>query len=128
MGIDLHARAVSDSKKIHNGTLGVGGFNVSMTFSSSNGEDFQTIQCLYNDTSLVFNPDTGMPMIGSKIGFSFHQSELTIWDGTSSLKGWIIEFANGAGQTIKAEINSPMPDRSFGDVAGTATIISGHGV
>lgn len=128
MGIDLHARAVSDSKKIHNGTLGVGGSNVSMTFTSSNGTDVETIQCLYNDTSLVFNPDTGMPMIGSKIGFSFHQSELTIWDGASSLKGWIIEFINGADQTIKAEINSPMPDRSFGDVAGTATIISGHEV
>lgn len=130
MGINLHARAISDSQKIHNGTLCVGGFNVPMKFTDITTPTPQTltIQALYNDTSLVFNPETGLPMIGSKIGFSFHQSDLTIWNGTDSLQRWKIEFTNGAGQVIIAEINSPMPDRSFGDVAGTATIISGHGV
>lgn len=127
MGIDLYSRAVSDSKKIHNGSMGAGGFNTSMTFTDS-GTTPQSleIQVLVNDTSLVFSPQTGLPMVGSKIGLSFHQSDLTIWDGTSDLKRWKIQFVNGAGQTILAEINSVMPDRSFGDVACTATIISGH--
>jgi hypothetical protein len=125
MGIDLQARSVSDSQKIHNGTLGTGGFNVSLKFTSLVPEVL-TIQGLFNDTSLNINPETGMLMIGSKIAISFHQSDLTIWDGLSTLARWKIEFNNGAGQTVICEIDPVMPDRSFGDILVMCKIISGH--
>lgn len=129
MGIDLQARSVSDSQKIHNGTLGTGGFNVSLKFTDLTTPTPQelTIQGLYNDTSLLgINPDNGLPVQGSKLAISFHQSDLTIWNGTDSLQRWKIELVNGAGQTVIAEINNVIPDRSFGDVLLMMKIISGH--
>ena len=116
MGIDLNARMVSDSQKIHNGTLGVGGFNVSLKFTNLATESL-TIQGLYTDTSLLgINPDNGLPVRGSKISVSFHQSDLTIWDGKADIQRWEIELVNGAGQSVTTEINDVIPDRSFGDV------------
>ena len=125
MGRDLQARSVSDSQKIHNGTLGTGGFAVDLKFTSL-VPDVLTIKGLFNDTSLNINPETGMLMIGSKIAISFHQSDLTIWDGIETLRKWKIEFTNGAGQDIVCEINPVMPDRSFGDVLIMCDIVSGH--
>lgn len=126
MGIDLHARAVSDSQKIHNGTLGVGGFNVSITFTDTS-DNTETIQGLYNDTSLIgIDPETGFPVRGSKLAITFSQSDLTIWDGLTSLQRWKISLTNGAGQTVVAEIFDVIPDRSFGDVLAMCKIISGH--
>ena len=126
MGIDLQARAVSDSQKIHNGTLGTGGFNVSLKFTDLLGNTL-TIQGLYNDTALLgINPDNGLPVRGSKLAISFHQSDLTIWNGTDNLKRWKIELVNGAGQTVIAEIDDVIPDRSFGDVLLMMKIVSGH--
>ncbi len=125
MGIDLQAKAVSDSQKIHNGTLGTGGFAVDLEFTSL-VPDVLTIKGLFNDTSIVINPENGLPMTGSKIGISFQQSDLTIWDGLESLQRWKIVFTNGAGQEINCEISSVNPDRSFGAVEVTCKIISGH--
>ena len=125
MGIDLQAKAVSDSQKIHNGTLGAGGFAVDLKFTDLLANEL-TIKGLFNDISLTINPETGMPMTGSRITISFHQSDLTIWDGKASLQRWKIEFTNGAGQTIIAELSDIMPDRSFGDVQCMCKIISGH--
>ena len=126
MGIDLQARAVSDSQKIHNGTLGTGGFNVSLKFTDLLG-NILTIHGLYNDTALLgINPDNGLPVRGSKLAISFHQSDLTIWNGTDNLKRWKIELVNGAGQTVIAEIDDVIPDRSFGDVLLMMKIVSGH--
>ena len=116
MGIDLNARMVSDSQKIHNGTLGVGGFNVSLKFTNLATESL-TIQGLYTDTSLLgINPDNGLPVRGSKISVSFHQSDLTIWDSKADIQRWEIELVNGAGQSVTTEISDVIPDRSFGDV------------
>lgn len=125
MGIDLQAKAVSDSQKIHNGTLGAGGFSVVMKFTDLLANDL-TIKGLFNDISLTINPETGMPMTGSRIAISFHQSDLTIWDGKASLQRWKVEFVNGAGQNIICELSDIMPDRSFGDVQVLCKIISGH--
>ncbi len=128
MGLDLQAKAVNDSKKIFNGTLGTGGFNVSLKFTDLTvpTPQVKTIQGFYNDTSLNINPETGFPMIGSKLAVSFHQSDLTIWDGIASLQRWKIELVNGAGQTVLSEIESVAPDRSFGDILVLCKIISGH--
>lgn len=128
MGIDLQAKAVSDSQKIHNGNLGTGGFDVSILFTKFNDPGTtQTIRGLYNDTSLIgINPDTGFPVRGSKLAISFHQSDLTIWNGIDDLQRWKIELVNGAGQTIVAELNDVITDRSFGDVLAMCTIASGH--
>ena len=129
MGIDLQAKAVSDSQKIHNGTLGTGGFNVSLKFTDlvEPVANTLTIQGLYNDTALLsINPENGLPVRGSELAISFHQSDLTIWDGKSDLQRWKIELINGAGQTVIAEINDVIPDRSFGDVLLMMQIISGH--
>ena len=128
MGVDLQAKSVSDSQKIHNGTLGTGGFNVDLLFTdlATPTANTLTIQGLYNDTSLSINPETGLLLIGAKIPVSFHQSDLTIWDGLADLQRWTIQFVNGAGQTIIGEIESVIPDRSFGDVVVMLTIISGH--
>jgi len=128
MGIDLQAKSVSDSQKIHNGTLGTGGFNVSLLFTKYNEPStFLTIQGLYNDTALLgINPDNGLPVRGSKLAISFSQQDLTIWNGTDDLQRWKIELVNGAGQTVIAEINDVIPDRSFGDVLLMMKIISGH--
>ena len=125
MGIDLRARMISDSQKIHNGTLGVGGFNTSLKFTDL-ASNTLTIQGLYNDTSLSISPETGMYVTGSKIAISFTQSDLTIWDGLTTLQRWIVEFTNGVGQTVKAEIENVAPDRSFGSVLCFCKIISGH--
>lgn len=125
MAIDLHARAVSDSQKIHNGTLGIGKFNVSMLFTDL-AANTKTIQGLYNDTALIVNPENGLPAIGSKITISFHQSDLTIWDGLTTLAGWKVQFVNGAGQTIIAKLTGVKPDRSFGEIQVDCKIISGH--
>ncbi len=126
--IDLHARAVSDSQKIHNNKLGTGGSAVDLKFTDpDNLGTPETIKGLYNDTALLgINPENGLPVRGSKIAVSFHQSDLTIWDGLSDLQRWKIEFINGAGQSIAAEINGVIPDRSFGDVLVMTKIISGH--
>lgn len=129
MGIDLQARSVSDSQKIHNGTLGTGGFNVSLKFTdrATPTPNELTIQGLYNDTSLLgINPDNGLPVRGAKLAISFHQSDLTIWNGLDDLQRWKIELVNGAGQTVIAEIGDVIPDRSFGDVLLMMKIISGH--
>lgn len=126
MGIDLQAKSVSDSQKIHNGTLGTGGFAVDLKFTSLVPESL-TIKGLYNDTALIgINPETGFPVRGAKLAISFHQSDLTIWDGKANLQRWKIELVNGAGQTVVAEINDVIPDRSFGDVLLMMKIISGH--
>lgn len=128
MGIDLQAKSVLDSQKIHNGTLGAGGFNVSLKFTDREPIPNElTIQGLYNDTSLLgINPENGMPVRGSKLAISFSQQDLTIWDGKSDLQRWKIELVNGANQTVIAEINDVIPDRSFGDVLIMCTIASGH--
>ena len=126
--IDLHARAVSDSQKIHNNQLGTGGFAVDLKFTDpDNSGTPQTIKGLYNDTALLgINIETNLPVRGSKIAVSFSQQDLTIWDGLVDLQRWKIEFVNGAGQSIAAEINDVIPDRSFGDVLVMKKIISGH--
>lgn len=126
--IDLQARAVSDSQKIHNNELGTGGFAVSLKFIDPDNPGIpKTIKGLYNDTALLgINPENGLPVRGAKIAVSFHQSDLTIWDGISDLQRWKIEFVNGAGQSISAEIDDVIPDRSFGDVLVMTKIISGH--
>ena len=128
MAIDLQAKSVSDSQKIHNGTLGTGKFNVPLLFTdrATPIPNTKTIQGLYNDTSLTINPETGLWGIGAKINISFHQSDLTIWDGLEDLQRWTVQFTNGAGQDIIAEVNSVGPDRSFGDVLLFCTIVSGH--
>ena len=126
--IDLHTRAVSDSQKIHNNTLGTGGSAVELTITDpDNPGTPKTIKGFYNDTSLLgINPENGLPVIGSKIAISFHQSDLTIWDGVADLQRWTVQFVNGAAQTILAEMNGIIPDRSFGDILVMCTIISGH--
>lgn len=126
--IDLQARTVSDSQKIHNNELGTGGFAVGLIFTDpDNPGTPKTIKGLYNDTALLgINPENGLPVRGAKIAVSFHQSDLTIWDGVSDLQRWKIEFVNGAGQSISAEIDDVIPDRSFGDVLVMTKIISGH--
>ena len=126
--IDLQARAVSDSQKIHNNELGTGGFAVDLKFTDpDNPSTPKTVKGLYNDTALLgINPENGLPVRGAKIAVSFHQSDLTIWDGISDLQRWKIEFVNGAGQSISAEIDDVIPDRSFGDVLVMMKIISGH--
>ena len=126
--IDLQARAVSDSQKIHNNQLGIGGFAIDLIFTDpDNSGTPQTIKGFFNDTALLgINPENGLPVRGSKIAVSFHQSDLTIWDGISDLQRWKIEFVNGAGQSIAAEINDVIPDRSFGDILVMTKIISGH--
>ncbi len=128
MAIDLHARAVSDSQKIHNNNLSVGGFAVDLKFTDpANPGTPQTISGLYNDTALLgISPDNGLPVRGAKIAVSFHQADLTIWDGLADIQLWKIEFVNGAGQSVAAEIYDVMPDRSFGDVLVMCKIISGH--
>lgn len=129
MGIDLQARAVSDSQKIHNGTLGAGGFNVSLKFTDLDTPvaNSLTIQGLYSDTSLLgINPENGLPVRGSKLAISFHQSDLTIWNGLDDLQRWKTELVNGAGQTVIGEISDVIPDRSFGDVLLMMKIASGH--
>lgn len=125
MGIDLHAKAISDSQKIHNGTLGTGVFAVDLKFTSLVPE-ILTIKGLYNDTSLGVNPETGTLITSAKVAITFHQSDLTIWDGLTSLSRWKIEFTNGAGQLVLCEIENVAPDRSFGDVLVFCKIISGH--
>ena len=125
MAVDLHTRSVSDSQKIHNGTIGTGKFNVSMLFTDREANT-ETIQGLYNDTALLINPENGLPLIGSKITISFSQSDLTIWDGIADLQRWTVQFVNGAGQTIIAELMGIKPDRSFGDVQADCKIVSGH--
>ena len=125
MGVDLQARSVSDSQKIHNGTLGVGGFNVDLKFTDLVANT-KTIQGLYSDTALAINPETGFPVSSSKLAVSFSQQDLTIWDGKADLQRWTVELVNGAGQSIVAEINDVIPDRSFGDVLLMMTIVSGH--
>jgi hypothetical protein len=127
MGIDLHAKSISDSQKIHNGNLSAGGFNVSLLFTSIDDTPLtQTIQGEYNDVSMTIDADTGMIMTGSKIAISFQQSDLTIWNGRSDIQRWKVGFTNGAGQAIQCEISQVMPDRSFGDVVCICKIISGH--
>lgn len=127
--IDLNARAVADSKKIHDGTLGTGSFSVSIKFTdlTTPTPNDETITGLYNDTSLLgINPETGFPVRGSKLAISFHQADLTIWDGLEDLQRWKMELINGAGQTVIAELNDIIPDRSFGDILVMCTIVSGH--
>ena len=128
MAIDLHARAVSDSQKIHNGTIGTGKFNISIKFTDpANPGTSQTIQGLYNDTSLVaINPENSLPVRGSKFALSFSQQDLTIWDGLADLQRWKIELINGAGQSVVGELFDIIPDRSFGDVLCMCKIASGH--
>lgn len=125
--IDLNARAISDSQKIHNNLLGTGGFSVDLTFTNpDDASNPLTILGFYNDTSLLgINPETGLPVRGSKIAISFHQSDLTIWDGSDDLQRWTVEFTNGADQIILAELNDIIGDRSFGDVLVMCTLISG---
>lgn len=121
--IDLHALEVSDSKAIHEGTIGVASDSVDMTFTEPGTSGAtQTIKAKYNDTSLLFSIETGLPVTGSKIAISFHQSTLTIWDGKATLKNWKIQFTNGAGQAVTALINDVRPDRSFGDVVCTCEL------
>lgn len=127
--IDLEARSVADSQKIHNGTLGAGGFNVSLKFTdlATPTPNTETIQGLYIDVSNIgINFDTGMPASGSKLWISFHQADLTIWNGTDDIQRWNLELVNGAGQTVVGEINDVKPDRSFGSVLASITIESGH--
>lgn len=127
MSIDLQAKSVSDSQKIHNNQLGTGGFSVDMIFTDpANPGTPQTIKGFYNDTSLAVNPETGLPVIGSKVAISFHQSDLTIWDGLADLQRWKVEFTNGVGQDIIAELFNIIPDRSLGDVLCMCKIVSGH--
>ena len=127
MAIDLQAKSVSDSQKIHNNQLGTGGFAINMTFTDpANPGTPKIIKGFYNDTSLAVNPETGLPVIGSKVAISFHQSDLTIWDGLTDLQRWKVEFTNGAGQDIIAELYNIIPDRSLGDVLCMCKIVSGH--
>ena len=128
MAIDLHERAVSDSQKIHNGTLATGGFNVSMKFTNpDNPGTPETIQGLYNDTSLIaINPENSLPVRGSKFALSFSQQDLTIWNGLSDLQRWKFEIVNGAGQSIVGELSDIIPDRSLGEVLCMCKIASGH--
>ena len=124
----MQSKMVSDSKKIHNNQMGTGGFAVSLKFTNNlTVPQSLTIKGFYSDTSLLgINPENGLPVRGSKIAISFHQSDLTIWDGKSDLQRWKIELINGAGQTVTAEISDVIPDRSFGDVLLMTKIISGH--
>lgn len=126
MGIDLQAKAVEDSRKIHNGTLSVGGFAVDMTFTDlvAPTPNTLTIKGLFTDISLAINPETGMFMIGGKVVISFHQLDLTIWDGKADLQRWKVQFVNAFGQTVIAELDAVMPDRVFGDVQVNCKIIS----
>jgi len=126
--IDLQARSVLDSQKIHNNNLGTGGFAVDLKFTDPNNPGTpETIKGLYNDTALLgINIETNLPVRGAKIAVSFSQQDLTIWDGISDLQRWKIEFMNGADQSVAAEINDIIPDRSFGDVLLICKIISGH--
>jgi len=128
MSIDLQARSVSDSQKIHNNLLGVGGFAVDIIFTDpDNPGTPQIIKGLYSDTALLgINPENGLPVRGSKFAISFHQSDLTIWNGTDDLQRWKVELVNGAGQTVIAELFDIIPDRSFGDVLCMCKIVSGH--
>ena len=127
MGIDLQAKSVSDSQKIHNGTLGTGGFSVDLKFTDlvTPTPNTLTIKGLYTDVSLSINPE-GMLVTGSKLAISFSQQDLTIWDGKADLQRWTIELVNGAGQTVIAEISDVIPDRSFGEILVMTKIISGH--
>ena len=125
MSIDLQAKSVADSQKIHNNQLGTGGFAVDMTFTDLSSNT-KTIKGLFNDTSLAVNPETGLVVIGSKIAISFHGADLTIWDGLEDLQRWQVEFTNGAGQDIVAELFNIIPDRSLGDVLCMCKITSGH--
>lgn len=126
--VDLRARMVSDDKKIHNGTLGTGSFAVDLKFTDPDDSGNPlTIKGMYEDTALLgINPENGLPVRGAKIPISFHQEDLTIWDGLADLQRWKVEFTNGAGQSIAVEINDVIPDRSFGNVLCMTTIISGH--
>ena len=125
--IDLHARAISDSRKILNNELGTGGFAVELTFTNPDDADNPlTISGFYNDTALLgINPETGLPVRGSKIAISFHQSDLTIWNGLDDLQRWTAAFVNGAGQDVLVELNDIIPDRSFGEVLVMCTLVSG---
>ena len=125
--IDLQAQSVQDSHDIINGTLCAGSFSVDLKFTDiSTPANELTISGLFDDVALTINPETGFPMIGSKVPIKFHQSDLTIWDGKTSLQRWKIEFTNGASQSMNVEINSIMPDRTFGDIVAMTKIISGH--
>ncbi len=125
--IDLQAQSVQDSHDIINGTLCTGSFSVDLTFTDLEATPNElTISGWFDDISLTMNPETGMPMVGSKIPIKFHQSDLTIWDGLADIQRWQIAFTNGAGQDIVCEIESIMPDRSFGDIVAFTKIISGH--
>lgn len=127
--IDLNARAVSDSQKILNGELTTGSFAVDLKFTdlATPIANTETIKGFYNDTSLIgISIETNFPITGNKIGISFHQSDLTIWDGIVDLQRWKVEFTNGASQAIAVEIINVIPDRSFGEVLCMCKIISGH--
>lgn len=127
--MDLAARMVTDSKAIHNGELTTGSFAVDLLFTDlvTPTPNTLTIKGLPNDTALLgIDPETGLPIRGAKIAISFHQSDLTIWDGLASLQRWKIQYVNGAGQTLVLEISDVIPDRSFGDVLVMCKIISGH--
>ena len=125
--IDLQAKSVSDSQKIHNNTLGTGGFAVDLTITEFNNPgNTITIKGLYNDTGITIDFESGMPTTGAKIAVSFHGSDLTIWDGVQDLQRWKVEFENGSGQSMVVEISDVMPDRSFGDILTLCKIISGH--
>ncbi len=125
MGIDLHAKAASDSQKIHNNNLGTGGDSVEVTVADTDSNEL-TLYGRYTDVSMAIDPETGMMVTGSRVGISFHQSDLALWDGVSDMQRWTVSFTNGAGQTVEGEIVNVMPDRYFGDVVVIINVSSGH--
>ena len=153
MGVDLNARMIADSQKIHNGELSTGGWPTAFIFTHvdvnvwvscealqfgdyqfgpqvlfgaqdlyQDHTETQTVNGIYSDIGVLLNPDTGMPMTGSKIGCSINLADLTIWDKKSSLNRWTASFTNNAGLVCTGELRNVFPDFTFNDLAFTITL------
>ncbi len=81
---------------------------------------------LYKDVSIGINPENGLPIIGPVIVVSFFKKNLTIWNGTDDLQRWKVEFVNGSGQNIIAELMGIKPDNNLGGIQVDCKITSGH--
>ncbi len=125
MGVDLYSKMKADSQKIHNAELSTGGWATAFTFTKPDDSASQIVNGNYNDIGLLLNPDTGMPITGSKIGCSVSLNDFTLWNKIESLDRWKVSMVNNAGLTCAGELRNVFPDFTFNDLAFTIVLNDG---
>ena len=113
--VNLYEKVKTDNQKILNS-----GFTaVAVLTNSSTIPASQSIQIHYTDVGLDIDPENDLPIVGRKVGVSFHIGDITIEKEKENFESWQLEFTNNKGETVKGVLNNIMQDRTLNMVTST---------